>query len=322
MATNLKIVKPTSAPERATQTTLDTILVTPDIVSAWKNPPFQRPLRVNDKVRAIADRIRESEVLPGIVTLGVLAKDTYLLDGQHRREAFLISGVSQGYCDVRVHHFSSMAGMGREFVDLNSRIVNLKPDDILRGLEGSSEALTYLRKQLPFVGYDMIRRGANAPILSMALMLRAWSASASEVPISGGTSAMLLGETLTMEAAHECATFFKLCERAWGRDQEYAKLWGTLNITICAWLYRRVVTTRDPKVMRVSADVFCKAMMGLSASENYLEWLVGRLLTERDRSPCYARAKAIMVKRVETELGKKIRWPQPEWSASHQRSAR
>jgi hypothetical protein len=312
---NLKIVKPSTDPERATQTTMDTIVITPAEVAKWLNPPFQRPLRVNAKVRAIAEKIKETEVLPGIVTLGVLAKDTYLLDGQHRREAFLISGVLEGYCDVRVHHFASMADMGREFVELNSRIVNLRPDDILRGLEGSNEALVYLRKQLPFVGYDMIRRNERAPILSMSLMLRSWFASSYEVPSSASTgSAMNLGESLTMETAHECVAFFRLCEKAWGRDSEYSKLWGSLNLTICAWLYRRVVLSKDPKVMRVSPDLFCKGMMALSASDNYMSWLIGRMLADRDRSPCYSRMKTLVVKRIELETGKKLRWPQPSWA--------
>ncbi len=312
---NLKIIKPSTDPERATQTTMDTIVITPDIVSNWKNPPFQRPLKVNAKVRAIAEKIKETEVLPGIVTLGVLAKDTYLLDGQHRREAFLISGIREGYCDVRVHHFTSIADMGKEFVELNSRIVNLRPDDILRGFEGSSEPLTYIKKQLPFVGYDMIRRNEKAPILSMSLMLRAWLMSEKEVPASSSTgSAMEIGSTLTNETAHECVAFIKLCEKAWGRDPEYSKLWSSLNLTICAWLYRRVVLTRDPKVMKVSPDLFCKGLMTLSADDSYLSWLIGRMLTDRDRSPCYARVKALIVRRIESETGKKIRWPQPAWA--------
>lgn len=315
---NLKILKPNTGPEKATQTTMDTIVITPEIVQKWEKPPFQRPLKVNAKVRAIAEKIRETEVLPGIVTLGVLDKKTYLLDGQHRREAFLISGISEGYCDVRVHHFHEMADMGREFVELNSRIVNLRPDDILRGLEGSSDALGYLRKQLPFVGYDMIRRNDRSPILSMSLMLRAWISSSYDVPHHSTTgSAMDIGQTLTLETAHECAGYIKLCEKAWGRDTEYSKLWSALNLTICAWLYRRIVLTRDPKALKVSADTFCNALMGLSADNTYLNWLVGRLLTDRDRSPCYTRVKNIVAKRIESQTSKSVRLPKPAWSLSH-----
>jgi len=314
---SLKIIKPSTEPERATQTKMDTIAISPYVVSDWKNPPFQRPLKVNAKVRAIAEKIKETEVLPGIITLGVLAKDTYLLDGQHRREAFLISGLKEGYCDVRIHHFVSMADMGKEFVELNSRIVSLRPDDILRGLEGSNDAIVYIRKQLPFVGYDMIRRNDHSPILSMSLMLRAWNASSFEVPsgTSAGT-AMEVGQSLTQETAHECVSFIKLCEKAWGRDPEYSKLWSSLNLTICAWLYRRVVLTRDPKAMKVTPDVFCKALMSLSSNDGYLSWLVGRMLADRDRAPCYNRMKSIMIKRVEVDTGKKLRWPKPTWTHS------
>ena len=51
-----------------------------------------------------------------------------------------------------------MAEMGDAFVALNSRLVNMRPDDILRGLEGSIPALQEIRASCPFVGYDQIRQ--------------------------------------------------------------------------------------------------------------------------------------------------------------------
>jgi hypothetical protein len=45
-----------------------------------------------------------------------------------------------------------------------------------------------------------------------------------------------------------------------------------------------------------------------------MDWLVGRMLNDRDRSPCYQRIKGIFQKRVEQEKGSKPRLPQPAWS--------
>jgi len=78
----LKIIKPSTEAERSTRTTLDTIEVTPDLVRSWKLPPFQRLLKVNPKVLAIAQAIRKDDgVMPGVFTIGVLNKERYIAQG-------------------------------------------------------------------------------------------------------------------------------------------------------------------------------------------------------------------------------------------------
>lgn len=314
----LVVVKPTSTAQKATRTTVDTVLISKDIVSSWKNPPFQRPLRVNDKVRALAETIKaDGGVLPGVVTLGVMGGAKYLLDGQHRREAFLLSGCDEGYTDVRTHFFDDMGQMGEEFVALNSQLVRLRPDDILRGLEGSFEPLRLIRAKCRFVGYDMIRRNENAPILSMSLVLRVWRGSASEVPAPHGvaTTAANLAKTITEDDADQMIAFLLCCHEAWGRELENARLWGSLNLILCAWLYRRTVITQwSAKTPKLTRELFRKCLMSLSADAHYTDWLVGRHLGERDRSPAYDRLKAVFAARLALEMGQKPKLPAPAWA--------
>ena len=161
-------IKPTTPFEKKTRTVVDTILVTPEKVRAWKHPLFQRQLRENRKVLALAEQLKtDGGVWPGIVTLGVFEGQTYLIDGQHRAHAFVMSGLAEGYTDVRIHYFNSIADMGDEFVKLNSQLVLLRPDDILRGLEASMPTLARIREQCPFIGYDFVRRSEKAPLVSM-----------------------------------------------------------------------------------------------------------------------------------------------------------
>lgn len=317
----LKIVKPSTEAERSTRTTLDTIEVTPDLMRSWKLPPFQRELRVNEKLMAIAQQVKGDDgVIPGVITLGVLNKERYIVDGQHRREAFMLSECLTGYCDVRVLHFDNMAEMGEEYVRLNSRIVNMKPDDIMRGLEESYPALAKIRRRCSFVGYGQIRRSERAPVLSMSALLRCWHGSGGETPKSGGASAIMLATSLTEESAEEATGFLELAFKAWGRDQAYVRLWGNLNLTLCMWLYRKVVLgsglNNFSRTKRFTRDDFAKCMMSLSASTDYIDWLLGRNSMSRDNSPAYARIKAIFVKRIEAETGSKIVLPQPAWAVS------
>jgi len=320
VADNVKLqVVPKTPAQKVTQTILDTIEITPDAVRAWESPPFQRPLKVNDKVRAIAAEIRANGgVVPGVLTLGRLEGRTYLLDGQHRREAYLLSEVAVGYVDVRIHRFESFADMGEEFVRLNTAIVTLKPDDVLRGLEGACAPMAKIRRLHPFVGFEMIRRNARAPILSMSALLRSWFGSAPETPKSSGLSAVDIAREITGDDADLLSEFLNLAYSAWGRDAEYARLWSTLNLIICMWLFRRlVVASWSPNVPKLTKEMFGKCLMALSADKHHIDWLHGRVFNSRDRSPCYTRIKAIFAKRIEEETGKRPRLPQPPWGANH-----
>lgn len=310
-------MKPKTAVEKRTQTVTDTIMITPESVRKWKAPPFQRPLKTNRKVLALAETLKHTEgVIPGVITLGVFDTDTYLLDGQHRVAAFLIADLKEGYTDIRKHYFDSMAEMGDEWVNLNSQLVRMGPDDILRGLEGSSPLLQLIRRRCHFIGYDQIRRGENAPVISMSACLRFWKASAGDVPASsglGGARDILAG--MLEEEAKELCDFLNLAVQAFGRDKEYSRLWGSLNMTLCMWLYRKMVKTQwSPMVPRMDSETFRKCMTSLSASAEYLDWLVGRQLSERDRSPAYSRIRRIFSERVLAETGKRWKMPQPPWA--------
>lgn len=312
----LSLAKPTRA-EKVTRTRLDTIEITPALVKTWKRPPFQRPVKENEKVRAAAEQIKKDGVLPGIITLGVLKHETYILDGQHRLHAFMLAGIAVAYVYVRLHEFENLGQMGEEYVELNSQLVRMRPDDVLRGLEASTPTIALIRSQCSFVGYDMIRRGTRSPMLSMSTALRAWVGSQHEVPTSsGGGSALHLAQTLLMEDAVALVEFLKMAENAWGRDTEYARLWGGLNLTLVMWLYRRLVLMPIPatkRQTRITKSNFQKAMMSLSAAPDYVDWLLGRSLRDSDRSPAYTRIRGLMIRRLEQEMTTKIMFPSPPW---------
>jgi len=321
------MTKTTDIVRKATHTHSDSIIVDAEVVKTWESPPFQRPLKATARVVALSEAIKnDGGVVPGVITLGELGGKTYLLDGQHRIHAFLTSGFKEGYADLRIHRFEKMSDMGREFVNLNSRLVTLRPDDILRGLESSLPALQGIRKRCPFVGYGDIRKeGSSQSYVSMSLLLRCWHYSAGDAAAGNNAnrSVASMAENLTLHAASGCSDAANLLSRAWGHDPEVRRLWNALNLTICLWIYRRTVLAinevragRSAKRSAIlSPALFEKAMMSVSANSGYMDWLVGRKPTDRDRPQTLRKLKVIMSLRIEKETGNKPLLPAPEWAA-------
>lgn len=320
-----KVVSISGAREapKASQSRMDTLILDQGMVNQWRIPPFQRPLRVNEKVRMVTEQMKTSHSIEGVLTLGKHNADQnlYIVDGQHRVEAFKLSGLDEVISDVRVCAFDSMADMADEFVRLNSNLVKMRPDDILRGLESSTPGLMAIRRSCEFVGYDQIRRGKSSPILSMSALLRCWSAASGETPTSGGGgSAAILAQSLDQSSLQNLIAFLATAHAAWGRDPEYHRLWGNLNLALCMWMWNRMVIDRErlgtKRYAVLSVTDFKRCLMSLSADGDYLNWLPGRNLSDRDRSPCYSRLKSIFSRRLaEESKGKKMLLPSPAWAS-------
>jgi len=312
---------------KSRSSSMETLIVSIDQANQWCIPPFQRPLRVNAKVMAIAEDMRSNGVeITGVITLGKIVKEPtmWVVDGQHRLEAFRMSGLTEVICDVRIVTFDNMAEMSDEFVRLNSAIARMRPDDILRGLEPSTPALQRIRQAAPYVGYDHVRRGgASGPTISMSALLRCWTGSMGETPVgnSSGKSAGHTVATMDPEAVLQLLDFLNVAHAAWGRDPEYYRLWGNLNLTVCLWMWRQLVLDNkrigNKRTVVLTAPQFKQCLMSVSANRDYLDWLPGHNMGDRDRSPCYARLKAIFAKRLQEESGdnKKPLLPQPSWAS-------
>lgn len=296
---------------------MDTILLTREAAMALELPPFQRPLRAPKKIAEIAEQMRiNGGVIEGVMTLGILRAKRYLVDGQHRREAFLLSGLPEAYVDVRICEFETMGEMADEFVRLNTAIAKITPDDVLRGLEQSNVHLQAIRRECPFVGYGYLNANPSSPAVGMSALLRSWDSSKSETPShQGGVAVHSIASDLTEEETREIITFLRLAHSAWGVGKEVSRLWGRMNLMLCMWLWQRIVKSKpaNGRTAHLTQDQFRKALMSLSADPHFNDWLQGRW-NERWRAPTYNRIKALFAERLKAELGHKVVLPAPEWS--------
>lgn len=188
----------------------------------------------------------------------------------------------------------------------------------MKGMEQSNIHVQRIHKKCPYVGYDSVRRGANAPVLSMSTILRVWAGSRPEVPTSATGSAASCVDRLDEAEASDLIEFLTLCYSSWRRDAEYTVLWGSLNLVLCAWLYRRVVVGSAGKgtsrATKMSADAFRRGLLSLSAKPDYMEYLVGRRVSDRDRAPAYNRLKTIFAARHITDTSQRLLLPSPSWA--------
>lgn len=313
---------------KAVRSRMDTIIVSREDADKWVIRPFQRALKINAKVTALAEELKTNGgVLPGVITLGTISPDkTFnVVDGQHRIEAFRMSGLPEFIADVRICDFDTYAEMAAEFVQLQQSLVRMKPDDVMRGLETSVASLGELRKLCPYVGYDSIRRGTTSPIVGMSSLLRAWDGSSGDTPTNKARTAIDIANELNDPAAlAPLVGFLRAAEGAWGRDPEYYRLWSGLNLIMCMWIWRQMVAKMGTgkRHLILTSEQFKKCLMSVSASREYLDWLPGRAMGDRDRAPCYARLRAIFTRRLAADLnlapGGRTRpvMPGPSWSSN------
>lgn len=294
------------------KTVMKVEVITPELLASWATPDFQRPIMENPKLHMVKDGIRENGgIIPGTLTIGVYNGRNYRVDGQHRMRAFELSGLSEGLADVKYIYFDSEEDMAEEFDRQNSPIARMKPDDHLRAIEKSSEALQYLRKECPFICYGPVKRGGKSAV-SMSGVLRAWSGGSSETPIACGTPAQTIGKRLPLDEAKEIAQFLKVCYDAWGAHQNYGKLWTNMNLTICVWLYHHTVMD-SKETYELTPEAFRQALMSLT-DEKYIEFITNKAMTEFNRGPCYVEMTSRIRPRLQASVNRRIRLPLPVWA--------
>jgi hypothetical protein len=309
---------------KAERSKMETLQLTPDILNTWILPPFQAPLKLNAKLLQIADELAEQNGTPaisGILTLGILPNDTslYLLDGQHRRAAAIESGKKEFLADVRVRAFDTMEEMAQEYLKLNTPISRKSPDDQLRALQESSKPLQMITKECPYIGYRYIRANPDSPVVGMAAVLRRWRGAGFETPSTTGAAggAAELALHLTIEDAEQIIQFMQVAFTAWKKDIENSRLWSALNMTMCMWMWRNLVLDRDRSGSRryvvLTTDQFRRCLMAVSADTDYVDWLGGRNMSERDRAPCYRRLRGIFTSRLQSETNDRFKMPSPGW---------
>ena len=308
-----KVDEPASVFEK---TQMETKLLSLEEMESWTLPPFQREEVQTKKVIEFAEGLRENGgMIGGVIHLGRLRGDhaIYLVDGQQRRSACHLSGRNEFIADVSMKLYDSMIEMAEEFTKLDSRLVPLKPDDLLRACEVTHKSLQQLRINCPFVGYGNIRRQEHSPVLSMSAALKSWFGSGLATPALSNQAINLLDQ-FTDTQCQLLTVFLMAAHTAWGNDRQSARLWQNPNLTMCMYLYRKLTLEPNNRRAAVPAEMFRKCLMSVAANATYYDWLQGRYLHERDRSPCYKRLRSIFADRLTQEYGGKLfRMPSPDW---------
>ena len=297
-------------------TTLQTvpqIEVTKQLIRTWKVPPFQRFLRITEKVRECIEVTRTTGKIPGVIYLGRYKGVLYLIDGQHRLEAFRLSELPSALAHVLIEDFTDMAEMGKRYVELCSSLVKVRADDRMHALEATHPVLQTVRTKCPFLSYGHGQLAVQKMTISASTAIRAWMSSQPETPSPRSFNVALMLKGLQSEGASGIIGFLTACHEAWSTD--YPRLWGALNLTLCAYIYRRTVLDPDGKTP-LTRGQFIQGMQGLSTNQRYQEWLLNRQLGSIHRAPAYKQIKITVQHHLKTIYGGVIRLPKPIWMGS------
>lgn len=299
-------------------------------VNEWViDPDIQRDLRLTPKVKAIGIVIGQTKLIPSTITIGIYDGKQYLLDAHHRVEGwkmYVENGGEDGVCAlVNWIHFDTQAAMALKFVELQMCLVRMRPDDGLRALQHSSPPLQLIKDECPYVGFGAIQRcNTTSAVLSMSVLLRCWMGSKPETPVTSSGAALDITLAMNMVDARQCADFVALAHRAWGRVAEYSRLWGALNLTLCMWLYRRMVLdTTTTEVTHLTPDQFRMCLVALTNStpniDDYVEWLRSKTMNHQNRQIAMQRyILALFSARIRQERGQRARkpvFPTSPWQA-------
>ena len=294
--------------QKTTRSNVDTIMFMIAEAAAWKKPPFQRDLSKNKKYWEVVDLIKnDGGCIPGIITLAVLDGVKYVCDGQHRISAFFESGCPVGYSDVRIIYCDDMGEMAKEFKNLNGRISSMKADHNLHAMDEEYPVLKQIQKICQFVGYS------KTSTVGMNSIIKAWLNSGSDALTSSFT---VSGQSHRLAEIDDdlidLTTLLKAAHAAWGKDIEYKRLWGELNMTLVMWMYRVLVlspkATTD-RTDRIDMPMFQKCLAEVTSTPAYLDWLFRKKVNVRDISPGVKRIRDIFARRITSETGRKVRLP-------------
>jgi hypothetical protein len=254
--------------------------ITREAISAWVRPPFQRTVSNSKGLRKAANQIRQDGWLPAVIYLGILDGKTYLVDGHHRIQAFIASGIEKMIVPVIVRYYENgirgLRDMCQDFVLHSRHIRNPTASDMLRALEGVNDHIKKIRAECPFVGYEKFWKGEDSPILPMAHVVRIVVASRIETLGTGTGNAVDRTETLTGAETHRVISFLNSARQAWGCGIETKYLWSPINLILCFWFFQRMVKGPGIKEKQASltAAQFHNCLHALGTNKAYLNLLI------------------------------------------------
>lgn len=302
---------------------VEKIIITHEIVEGWKKPPFQRPVAIGRNLGKLAVNLQDDEFLLTTIYLGVLDGVTYIVDGQHRKEAFIASGLRRLVAPVTTRYYpDGTAGLTRmceDFLKINTHVKNPTANDKLRALEPTNPLIGKIREDCPFVGYSGFRRSDSSPIVSMAQAIRALVISAQEAPGSAGRSAVDHAVEMRSSEVNGLKTFLKLAYESWGRDAENKYLWSPMNLTMCLWFFRRMLRSPSSSgsLGNTTQAQFLDIFFGLMSNRRYRALLQGnkggRLHDSNTRNPVCRELMKTIKAQLKKDGTKSPYIPKPSW---------
>lgn len=276
-------------------------------------PAYQRQQYLNAKrAPKIRAKIQASAMIPGIVyicEIDELSVRDVIHDGQQRTAIALTTAHDSFTAHVIRCRFETVAEAAEDYEELNSKVVNHKPDEMLKASAYRLPRLLRLM-DLDFLTYSSARSGAAK--VSVATALRAWRSAASiEAPIQTTVGVADIARTLSDQDVDGLTCFLRTVRESWGALKEHRGLYNVANLTITMWLYRMMVELKAEDQRRCTNLSLTEFSIGMQAlvSPDYLCFLRGKGSDNEILESLLRAARPKIANRLRSVRQKMVRMP-------------
>lgn len=306
------------------------IKLTPDVIKSWLTPYWQRPVRFNAKGRQLTEDIKLTRKLDSVMIVGVVKKrngkfDLYLVDGHHRKAAFLRSGAPYMDIDVKFVYVDKVEELSPLYLNCQEQITKSTANDNLQGLAVTNEVLQHIKSKCEFITYEGVRLGTIAHSINMSTVVQIWYDSMLDPPkkntLTPSVSITELAKKLTVDDADHIVQFMTLCRDNFEFKKLSSGLWLHINLVLCLWLFR-VLVLREVweggevyKVKHLTPRQFGVGLLGLKNDKYYLTLMRKKLNSSVDRKEAYQSIAKLFASNLRScGVVSNPKLPRPQWA--------
>jgi hypothetical protein len=236
-------------------------------LEVWQVPEYNRETTDTKKVNELVEALLREPVLRYDHFI-ISCRECVLrkVDCNHRVRAFEKSGLPAIRVNIHYIRFDSEEEEVEAYRQKQYQLKRSTPNDRLKVVARTHQPLQRIAELCNFVTFDKACAGQAGKLVTMSTVVQVYEWSKTNPPRSRSVSSIEdLAKTLTAEDAAQIVEFLLLCREYF--EVKNPSLWKVSNLTLCLWLYRRLIwreEVEDTRWSRMTSQEFGSGLGALS----------------------------------------------------------